>query len=449
MARLSGTVLKNAKPAKGVPFVTGPIPALPPKPADDRNWQQKFRDWGNATGEWLLGPHMNEALGRAGQAVQFTDAGDMMDAASSSATLGQAVKQGRYWDAAKEAPWTLAAAGFAAMPVLSAGPLDNMAKEAVQGAGKAKKLTPEVLPKKGIRAFHGSPYSFDKFSMDKIGTGEGAQAYGHGLYFAEHEPIAKGYRDALSEGVTYQGKKHHENDGSPEWYAANHVMDLMRAGLPAEKALAETQKRFSDAANEIDLENGSAAVRVANVQRYRMQNAIADAVDGLSPTDFSHNPGSMYEVNIDADPNTFLDWDKPLSEQPEAVRKAFEAVDKKINSRGDIYTPGTYEDAGDWVKHFQNAVGAGEAQNRLKAAGIPGIKYLDAGSRGAGDGTRNYVVFDDRLISIVRKYGIAGASAMLGYNILNGMDDAQAAELQKYEPKRLTPEKLKGQNAGR
>src|SRR5215471_5241978 len=33
----------------------------------------------------------------------------------------------------------------------------------------------------GIKAFHGSPHDFDKFSMAKIGTGEGAQAYGHGL----------------------------------------------------------------------------------------------------------------------------------------------------------------------------------------------------------------------------------------------------------------------------
>src|SRR6056297_1915248 len=49
-----------------------------------------------------------------------------------------------------------------------------------------------------MRLYHGSPHDFDKFSMDKIGTGEGAQAYGHGLYFAENEDVARGYRDALS-----------------------------------------------------------------------------------------------------------------------------------------------------------------------------------------------------------------------------------------------------------
>lgn len=48
---------------------------------------------------------------------------------------------------------------------------------------------------KGITAYHGSPHDFDKFSLDKIGTGEGAQAYGHGLYFADSEGVARSYRD--------------------------------------------------------------------------------------------------------------------------------------------------------------------------------------------------------------------------------------------------------------
>jgi hypothetical protein len=45
----------------------------------------------------------------------------------------------------------------------------------------------------------------------------------------------------------------------------------------------------------------------------------------------------------------------------------------------------------------------------LKKAGIPGLKYLDAGSRDVGTGTRNYVVFDENIVNIVKKYGIAAA----------------------------------------
>ena len=54
----------------------------------------------------------------------------------------------------------------------------------------AKALAEEPRPP-GIKAYHGSPHDFDKFDMSKIGTGEGAQAYGHGLYLAENEATAK------------------------------------------------------------------------------------------------------------------------------------------------------------------------------------------------------------------------------------------------------------------
>lgn len=39
-------------------------------------------------------------------------------------------------------------------------------------------------------AFHGTPHKFDKFSLDAIGTGEGAQAYGWGMYFAGKREVA-------------------------------------------------------------------------------------------------------------------------------------------------------------------------------------------------------------------------------------------------------------------
>jgi len=44
-----------------------------------------------------------------------------------------------------------------------------------------------------ITAFHGSPYKFDQFDSSQIGSGEGNQAFGHGLYFSSKEDIAKYY----------------------------------------------------------------------------------------------------------------------------------------------------------------------------------------------------------------------------------------------------------------
>ena len=43
-------------------------------------------------------------------------------------------------------------------------------------------------------AYHGSPHRFDTFSTDNIGTGEGAQAHGWGLYFAGDKETVEGYR---------------------------------------------------------------------------------------------------------------------------------------------------------------------------------------------------------------------------------------------------------------
>lgn len=48
------------------------------------------------------------------------------------------------------------------------------------------------------KAWHGSPHDHDKFMMDKIGTGEVAQAYGYGLYMASSREVAEYYRNNLS-----------------------------------------------------------------------------------------------------------------------------------------------------------------------------------------------------------------------------------------------------------
>jgi hypothetical protein len=61
--------------------------------------------------------------------------------------------------------------------------------------------------------------------------------------------------------------------------------------------------------------------------------------------------------------------------------------------------------AGQWFSRMNSPVFQSE---RLNEAGIPGIRYLDQGSRGAGEGTRNYVVFQPEIIEILRRYGIAG-----------------------------------------
>ena len=231
----------------------------------------------------------------------------------------------------------------------------------------------------GVRAWHGSPYEFDRFNMEKIGTGEGAQAYGHGLYFADHKGVAKDYADNVKDMVM--------------------VRDI--------------NNKLSELARVMD---GDSAGGYRNFKTDKGRAAAAE-YDRLMDEKLTglKNPGHMYEVNIDADPADFLDWDAPLSAQPQSVRDAvvgISAGDMVPNAKGSaVYR--TLMDRG-----FEDgAVGLNLptgnpmkpadkwASERLREAGIPGIRYLDQGSRGAGDGTRNYVAFNDRLVDILGKNG--------------------------------------------
>jgi len=69
----------------------------------------------------------------------------------------------------------------------------------VSGIGSALKLA-RSLPM-AVTAWHGSPFNFDKFDLTKLGTGEGAQAYGHGMYFAGSQKVADWYKSKLSKDV--------------------------------------------------------------------------------------------------------------------------------------------------------------------------------------------------------------------------------------------------------
>ena len=299
-----------------------------------------------------------------------------------------------------------------------------------------------------IKAYHGSPHDFDKFQMSQIGTGEGAQAYGHGLYFAESEDVARGYRDALTSSILV--------DGNP---VSNMTTDV------AERALLDSGFDVDQAIDDL----GSAAARydgvdsvIGRVKREGFEKNIAKLEDIKSRNAISRPEGHMYQVEIDASPDEFLDWDLPLSEQGQAAQDALGYTQKSYDGNPEkalrdfletdyaksfpeardvkwaqtILDDPEYDaviDGQAWLESqmrsetgssFYNLLGndkAGSAyeraakdvggqaalSQRLSAKGIKGIRYKDGFSRGADGGTSNYVVFDENLISIAKKYGIA------------------------------------------
>jgi hypothetical protein len=221
----------------------------------------------------------------------------------------------------------------------------------------------------GMRAFHGSPHSFEKFSLDKIGTGEGAQAFGHGLYFAENEGPAKYYRDMLTPPDVGRLLEKHGGD--------------------ADAALSE----------------------LVNLRGFRGPHmADYDALKQYRETGVIPR-GNMYEVNINADPSHFLHWDKPLSEQSPQVQSLFPIAEdgRAMLPNGERADPATLRGESLYRSLAETRGGDhGAASTALLDAGIPGIRYLDQGSRGAGEGSHNIVAFDPSTIEILRKYGLAG-----------------------------------------
>lgn len=237
---------------------------------------------------------------------------------------------------------------------------------------------------RGIRAYHGSPHDFDRFDLSKIGTGEGAQAYGHGLYFAEAEPVAKGYRDKLTTDSLFTPTG---DLFDPSSLRHMNMRVLARRNLEDLQPTIEQGKLWL---SKIDQRNPELA---------SMLRSDIDTLEQLAASGgVKKNPGRMYEVNIRANPEEFINFDAPFEAQPRRVQEVFG------------YLPPYSREGMDLARRIESRPFAEEAA----AKGIPGIRYLDQGSRGAGEGSRNYVVFDDKLIDILRKYAKGGVAKELG-----------------------------------
>lgn len=254
-----------------------------------------------------------------------------------------------------------------------------------------------------IKAYHGSPHDFDKFSTDNIGTGEGAQAYGRGLYFAERKGTAESYRDSLT-----ARDAEYEDWLTRNYKDAESSQDYSRMEMYERAMMHDKPKDFRDLAKDTDYDEDYRA----------LANEVAEEIDSFTKADGTKpNFGKMYEVEIDASPDDLLDFDAPLDEQPQNVKDLLNKTDWNEYAEDAIYER-MYDSnpTGSSLLRYLEEEGSGYASEALKDAGIKGVKYADAQTRFSPKGkTHNYVIFDDKLIEISRKYGIppAMASAVL------------------------------------
>lgn len=319
---------------------------------------------------------------------------------------------------AEVAPGMAKTAGEAAgmiVPMVAAAKAPQIASGLLQAGRNLAK--PSTMNKQsGAIVWHGSPHKFDKFDSSKIGTGEGAQAYGHGLYLAENPAVAREYQEKLS---SVGGAKN----------LASQYGDV-------DKGITEAQRRISHY-KQLIADGGGGDLRRAN----GMLNIAQKNLDDLTAmkAGLPENTGALYKVDLpDEHIAKMLDWDKPLSQQSAEVQKALNVQNSEryqqiqnelmdMMRNGGMDTPGwnalTSESMAirqasggfsplntgeDFYKGASATYGGhGGVSGYLKDRGIPGIRYLDGGSRGAGQGSSNFVVFpgNESLLQILERNG--------------------------------------------
>jgi len=281
----------------------------------------------------------------------------------------------------------------------------------------------------GIHVYHSSPHDFDRFDLGKIGTGEGAQVYGHGIYAAENPAVS-------GQGGQYWQQfmgRHPPDEQSATKLLQQHGFDRAKAAEDVQKYIDTMQRYIRDPANAQD---ALLPAYERGLPAYQRQLDLLQSGAPVGPR--------TYEVNFRARPEELLDWDKPITGQP-AYQRLREHWDAKIGDPDIIAQRLSMGEAPTGAKLYQSLTGIGRnqlaASKQLNEAGIPGIRYLDEGSRGPARNiavaeqqiakggnqiatadewraelaklkatplTHNYVAFDPSKLDIMAKYGVIG-----------------------------------------
>lgn len=244
------------------------------------------------------------------------------------------------------------------------------------------------------RAWHGTPYDFDAFSLSGIGGGEGNQAHGWGLYFAQDREVSEAYKEILGDKgstVELNGEVWTVNE-SGDWETTGKTAKYGEAIGYALDALEEHGTKDA-AINSLQKDLKEGKFRGAYIAE--AQKAVNILRQGEAK---GHKGGRLLEAEI-PDTDVLLDEQKSFNEQPEKVKNALSEL---ISNTGEGQLS---------RRLFKNATGKRiyevlsnlygddkKASLKLNEFGVKGITY-----KGTQD-ERCYVVFDDKAITIRNKY---------------------------------------------
>ena len=393
-------------------------------------------------------------------------------------SFSENVDRGNYLDAGLQTLGAggdvmLAASPFAPLLLAPAAAMKATSQigKALRGGSRATKAVDDVKPgdiakvvpptdkSDGIFAFHGSPGNFDEFKLSKINTGEGAQAFGYGLYFTDSKDIAKFYKDSISyqkgiegQSLTYDGKIVDVRDMQNLNVGLRKVMGALSDAIPMNypikkdpeglvkktvKSLAKKYRQqikdlrsgeMGDFTDSTGFSNNERSALDLEKQLNEIEKVDLSKVGELDP--------KTYEVKINAVMDDLINYDIPLGQQSDNIKnilnkmKSEVTVDDGINLGIDPFDYGGSEKKAieatknllfgkdeDVVRFLNNwAAIRGEqatGEKLLAKYGAKGIVYKadqGVGARNVPEtGKNNYVIFDDKIIDIMAKYGIVGA----------------------------------------
>lgn len=289
-------------------------------------------------------------------------------------------------------------------------------------------------------AWHGSPHDFDEFDLGAIGTGEGNQAHGWGLYFAKDKKVSKLYKEVLSKeqgsnkSSLFKVEIPNETELLPEQYPisgySRYVRDSLKNGL--HKMTEEQLERFtsllikyhkgsiigdewinkytrfmdvgyiiSELHNKNKTINDIKKIQKRNIDRFLKSVGIDEDLDTIAG-----NEELLEDVYKKFRYELYPQYEKEKQLEREREAKAISNVKadvygalEKTNIDGkQLYSFLSHALSNDEHFNLHNVKNAKKASEFLNSIGIKGIYY-----DGEQDG-RCYVVFDDKAIKVIEKY---------------------------------------------
>lgn len=274
-------------------------------------------------------------------------------------------------------------------------------------------------------AWHGSPHDFDTFDLGAIGTGEGNQAHGWGLYFAKKKSVSRNYQKVLSKRLGTTSPKlfkveipDQETMLDEDKYFKEQNKGVIDKIIPAinnldidkRKALLEHYKEHPSYTTNKEYEKILGKIQGVKREQEYLTDALLNNVNKIKEK-IARETAAEYGYNFDelkADSTLEMakkllgEMNEKLStlEKEKEIEWAKEKIrqDKILENIGDTFIKSPYTGR-DFYLALSKAFGGDKgASEFLNSIGVSGITY-----DGYTDG-RCYVVFDDKAINIIEKY---------------------------------------------